>query len=288
MKQKKIYGTINIIVLLISFALFVYFYSDVKTIFNKSSVETVVVVAVTAVVVQVIKTFRLYLAFQGKGLSVSQHIKQYCKVLPACILFPFKLGDVFRIYCYGYQIHSYFKSVVVILFDRFIDTLALVTMIIVIKTMGNSTFMPLFYILSIFLVGLIIGYMIFPGMYRYWKKYFLSTRASKRSNHVLRALEQFNKVYTELAEVVRGRGIILYILSLVAWGTEIGGLSISNKVFFHQGTVDAVNEYLMSALVGSEVVYLQQFIWISIVFVIVVYVCLHFKMLFNERDRRKQ
>lgn len=267
--------------------LFLYTYSDIKTIFSESSAGTIIVLTITVVLVHVIKAFRLYLALYGKGVLLGQHIKLYCKVLPVSIIFPFKLGEVFRIYCYGYQIHSYFRGIVVILFDRFADTVALVTMIILIKTMSNSGYTPLFYLLLIFLVGLIACYLIFPGMYSYWKKYFLSIKASKRRNHVIQLLERFNNAYTELAVVVKGRGAILYILSLGAWIVEIGGLAISNKLFLHQGTMDVVNEYLTSALIGSEAVYLKQFVWISIVLMIIVYLCMHFMELFVEKGGKK-
>ena len=44
---------------------------------------------------------RLYLAFVNTGLRFRTHALQFFKTLLVSLVLPFKLGDVFRIYCYG-------------------------------------------------------------------------------------------------------------------------------------------------------------------------------------------
>ena len=61
------------------------------------------------------------------GLKVC--LSTYCKVTPVSIILPFKMGELYRMYCYGRQSGIVLRSVVIILLDRFMDTAALVTVI---------------------------------------------------------------------------------------------------------------------------------------------------------------
>lgn len=56
-----------------------------------------------------------------------------------------------------------------------------------------------------------------PEICRYWKRYFLWLDASVRRNRVLRFLDYFEHAYAEVAAVVKGRCVILYAFSLMAW-----------------------------------------------------------------------
>ena len=64
-------------------------------------------------------------------------------------------------YCYGYQTDNMLKGVVTVILDRFMDTIALVTMIIVVWIASGGVMMPLVYFLLVFLVAAVLGRSIF-------------------------------------------------------------------------------------------------------------------------------
>lgn len=283
MTPKKIYGIINILVLFATGVLFCYTYMDFSFIFLNVSLQSILVMILTVVLVYALKAFRLYFALYGKEISFKQYMKQYCKVVPVSVMIPFKLGELFRMYCYGYQIQNYFSGGAVILLDRFADTLALVTWIVLLNIVSGAELTILFYVLLVLLVVLIFGYLLFPGMYQYWKKYFLRAKGSKGKLCMLKAIELVNSAYNELEIVLKGRGTILYLLSLIAWLAEIGGLVIVNQLLMQQETSVVIFEYLTSALVGQKSIYMSQFIFASVVFMMVIYLIIQLVGKFANR-----
>ena len=143
-----------------------------------------------ALLVYGIKALRLYFILLGQGISVTQFLKQYCKVIPVSVIFPYKLGEIFRIYCFGYQIQSYWNATVSVLLDRFVDTVALVCVVLAVTFYNGKAISGLIYLLLLFLAVVVLAYLVFPELYRYWKKYFLLRPASKRGIAMLELLEK--------------------------------------------------------------------------------------------------
>ena len=260
-KRTFLYNLINIIVLLLAVGIFAlsYVISGMATSFT---ISTLVVITVTVVLVHFLKAFRLYLALYGSDISLSTYAKTYCKVTPVSILLPFKLGELFRMYCYGYTTGNMLKGIVTVILDRFVDTVALVTMIIVVWIANGGLMMPIVYILAVFIAVAALLFFAFPGLYTYWKKFLLRANATPRKLRALRYLESFNRVYQEILTVTKGRGIILYILSLLAWSIEMGSVAIFGG---------DLSDYLTSALSDSQSYELKQFIFISVILLIVIY-----------------
>ena len=272
------YNLINILVLL-GAALIFFLNYNIRDVFAGITAGHILIITATVVIVHFLKAFRLYLALYGSNISASNYVKIYCKVTPVSILFPFKSGELFRMYCYGHQINNMLKGVVTVMLDRFMDTVALVTMIIVVWLYSGEKIIPIVYLLVIFLLAAIVVFVVFPGLYSYWKRYLLRAKATSRKLRILSYLDKMNMVYAELINVSRGRGIILYVLSLLAWVAEIGSVSLmsgivkdANASSSGMGLSDKISEYLMSALGGPESVELKRFILISVALMIVIYV----------------
>jgi len=270
-KRKVVYNLINILVLLAAALIFVFNYIS-KDIFEAFNWKYIVIITISVVIVHFLKAIRLYLALYGSGLSIYSYSKIYCKVTPISILFPFKLGELFRIYCYGYQIDNMLKGVVTVILDRFMDTVALVTMIIVVWIASGGVMMPLVYFLLVFLVAAVLLFITFPGAYNYWKKFLLRAVGTSRKLKALKFLERINRVYREIASVSKGRGIILYIISLLAWATEIGCVAILNRFSEQTNLSQKMSEYLTSALSSTQSLELKHFIFISVILMIIIYV----------------
>lgn len=286
-KKRTLYNSINILVILLTAALFVYEYKDINGIFSGFTCASLPVLAVTVVLVHIVKAGRLFLALYGLEIACKDFIKAYCKVTPVSVIIPFKLGEFFRMYCYGTLIGNVFKGIVIILLDRFMDTMALVTVIILVWMINGGSMASFVYTLFVFLVFVLIIYFVYPGVYKFWKKYLLKAKASEYKLSVLRLLERLNTIYCEVENVAKGRGIILYFMSLIAWGVEIGSLYILNGIKGQGQISNGIYEYLTSAMSGSQSSELKRFVIASVVLLIVIYLIIKAgEMLIGKKDRQ--
>lgn len=260
MSKARAYGLINIIVLALFLSLFLVQYRSVIPEFLALAPGRFLMLGLCALVVNCIKLLRLYFILygNGKGLSLWEHTRQYCKVLPVSMVLPFKTGDLFRAFCYGYHLDSYGAGLVYILLDRFIDTCALVTIVLAAGSIYGVQGGWVFYLLLVFVGAVLLCYTAFPGICQYWRRLFLTHSASRRGLSALRTLSLIDDLYQKISGVIRGRGLVLYLFSLAAWLAEIGGMLLLSS-----GSQDQVSLYLEAALTGAEYPLLQQFVLTS-------------------------
>lgn len=211
------------------------------------------------------------MALYGYGVNLISYMKTYCKVTPVSVVIPFKLGEFFRMYCYGNQLGDGLKGIVIILLDRFMDTIALVTAILLGWAFNGGQITAFVYLLLVFLVFVLLLYFVYPGVYKFWKRYLLRAKASKRKLAVLKMLETLNKIYCEIENVAKGKGIILYFMSLLAWGVEIGSLTLLQGISKDGEVSQIILDYLASAMSGNQSIELKQFVIKSVVLLIVLY-----------------
>lgn len=272
--QKIGYVLINSIVLFVTFYWFIYRFHNVEEIFCTTNLSSMVLLAGTVFLVHGIKAFRLYFEIYGTGCPLDVYMKIYCKVTPVCVVLPFKTGELFRMYCYGKQLDNALSGIIIILLDRFMDTLAVVTIMILIWMFQGGSISVFVYVLLIFLIFVLLIYFVFPGVYDFWRKYFLKVKASKHKMQALKLLEITWMIYKEVGKTVRGRGIILYFLSLAAWLIEMGSVIVIGHMTAIADTGTKISVYLTSAMKGEGSPELSQFIFFSVIELIVVYLIL--------------
>lgn len=283
--KRRIYNIINSFMLGITAIWFICRFYDIQGIFVKSTPISVVSIMGTALLIYGIKFCRLYLALYDAQLGLEICLTTYCKVTPISIILPFKVGEFFRIYCYGRQIGSLLKSVVIILLDRFMDTAALVTAIALVWIFYGERPSVFIYFLLIFLILSVCFYFVFPGIYRFWTRYLLCAKASEHKIWALKTLESIHTLYSEIENVVKGRGMILYFLSLAAWGIEISNITLINYMTGGNHTGVVISEYLLSAMSRRQSPEFDQFVFISVIgFVLLFWMLWVRKMLFKKED----
>ena len=91
-------------------------------------------------------------------------------------------------------------------------------------------------------------------------------------------------LYGEIENVVKGRGVILYFLSLMAWGIEISSIAFINHitVMDHAGTV--ISEYLLSAMSDRQSPEFNQFVFVSVVGLVLLFVILRIYRVVAEKE----
>ena len=275
MKMKKrqyIYIIINIVVLLEA-AFFLAMNYNINMIFQGTYYKHIIVVACTVIIVHFLKAIRLYIAFYGTNMKLSKYISIYCKVTPVSILFPFKIGEFFKIYCYGIQTGKMLKGVLTVILDRFVDTLALLTMIVVVSILYGNMATTLVLVLLLFVVIVFVIFALFPGGYNYWLKYMLKADASPKTIRALAFLEKLNNIYSEITNITKGRGIILYVLALAAWMVEIGMVAFLYRGYGENVELSKkISEYLLSAFSSNQTQELKMFVFSSVVLLLLMYI----------------
>ena len=96
-------------------------------------------------------------------------------------------------------------------------------------------------------------------------------KATENSIALLKAMSALNNLYQEIRSVSKGRGIILFFMSLVAWGTEIGNMLILQGRIQGEYINQTIAKYLSSAIIGEPSVELKRFIFISIIVMVMIY-----------------
>lgn len=271
-KSKLVYNCINVIVMIITAILFFLDYRDVGGIFGSVTWFSAAVLIMTVVVVHLIKAFRLYLILYGSDIGFKEYMKIYCKTTPVSVLFPLKTGEFFRMYCHGKKQGNLLKGVVIILLDRFMDTIALVTMILAVWLINGGHVTNVVYFLIVFLVFVLLMYFAFPGVYKIWKKQIMCAKATKNKLAVLKLLEMFQLIYKEITAVSKGRGILLFSLSIVAWSAEIGSIAIVHGFRGDGKLTQAISDYLMAAMSGNQSEELRQFVFASVILMVCIYI----------------
>ena len=269
--MRAYYKGINITLILITIFLMSGLIKYLEQLIWKGTAAAIFVLAISAVMVHGLKGLRLYFALYEKQLPAGLFIRQYCKVTPAVMILPFKTGDLFRAYCFGYHLRDYMAGVAVIMFDRFVDTVALITVMLAISLYLSVSFDSVFFFLFFALCVLGIVYFVCPGMCAYWKRYFMMQKATKGKLRLIRFISNVQREYLELQAVVNGKFLIAYLLSLLAWMVEIGGLYILSSLIFKADRALIIKKYLDSGLTGTGSEYLGSFIGFSVLLLLFVY-----------------
>lgn len=285
MKEKYRYNLINLIILLASAYIFIQEYKYIENIFIDMNFIYCIILIVSVIFIHTIKSIRLYLLLYGSNISINENLKIYCKVAPITAILPYKLGEFFRIYCYGRQIKSIYRGIIIILLDRFMDTLALVTMIFIVSIFNGNNLPLLTYILIIFLIIMFVIYFIFPGIYNFWKKFLMSSKATENKISLLKTIHEIKKIYNEVSRLMNGRGFILYVLSLIAWGIELASLALVKFSLQENSLTHDFSLYLSSALGTNDSIELKRFVVVSILILIVTYVALKIRDIIAKRRK---
>lgn len=246
--KNKGYQVINLIVLAVTAGLFVHM---LCTNFSLTvSGEFILIMIAATVLVHLLKGLRLYIIMCESDISLSHFVKTYCKVIPVSMILPCKIGELYRMYCYGIEVKNYVEAVVVVLFDRLIDTLGLVTMMLVISLIFGMSMTPFLYILIGGLIVLFVLYYSFPGIYKFWNHHLIEGRSTERKLATLQFLSIINQFYQEIRKVSQGRWSLLFLLSIAAWVCEIGTVVFTGRLAADE-IGEAISRYLQSSM-GSQ------------------------------------
>lgn len=221
--KKKSYYVINIIILIIT-SIFLWNRLLKMILIFQWKKETVLwgTGAILGVIlVHITKSLRLYLIILEQRIPIKFFFKQYIKTTLVNITLPIKSGELFKLYCYGTELNNYKISLLSILIDRYFDSIPLIGMLVILTSMsGMGKVSLVLWILLIFFLLLTILFFIFPSTYCYLNKFYIMNIHSIYGINTLKVLDTLNTWYLYVKKLIRGRAVLMLLLSGIAWVME--------------------------------------------------------------------
>jgi hypothetical protein len=243
---------------------------------------TLLALVVIVIVVQLLKATRLYILLVDKNMLYVTNLMLYTKTTAVSVIIPFKIGEIYKILCYGKEIRNYVSGIVIVLLDRLIDTIVLLCIMTVFLLLSDQTIQMVYLFLSICVITLVFVYAIFGTLYGYWNDYLIKRGQTKGSITMLDNLRQINNGHQYIMTLLRGKALLLFFMSLLAWSIELLGIKLLVVKSGLDFRSEILGEYLNSALTGVANGYLDIYIVIS-------FIVLEFGMLavfITSRNRR--
>ena len=268
MKGKKYYF-INVVVMAVSCLLLInYIYSKIDVI--NFTIEEVVICFILFSVLNIMKFFRLYIIFLEERISLKRYIKTYIKTTFVNIIIPFKLGEIFRIYCFYKETNNLKKSIIGVIIDRFIDTIALLVFLIPLDLNQNGKCSEITLLLIGFVIVSILLISMIPSTYRYLNRFFIVNSQTKGSLRILRSLEFINELYNAGRELIKGRMYLLFITSVLSWGVDFFIIQLLSNIVLGTFSISIFTDYLSSAIFQPDnIVMVHYSIMVSIEFALI-------------------
>ena len=177
--------------------------------------------------VHIARFIRMYFILLEDLIRPSRFLQLYVKTTFVSTLIPFKIGELFKAYCYGEETGSLMKGVMAVVIEKFFDAIVLCLFMIP-YVLKDGVFNPLLTILVVFAILMVVIYFSFEGTYKYLNSFLVCRGGGRKTLVALKLLEGVKRAYDGARRTLRGRSILLLFLSLLAWGLEGALLVVLN------------------------------------------------------------
>lgn len=190
------------------------------------SVTKILILCGVAFLVQALKFLRIYFVVLEDMPPISMAIRLYAKTTLVSMLLPFKTGELYKMYAYGYKLgRGFSRGVICVIIDKFFDAVIL-SIVFILGFNADGSKIAILAGLICFIVAVLAYYYFFEPTYRYLNRFFMIRGGGKKSLAALRALEKAKNLYDNVREMVYGRQLVCLGLSALAWLIEGVGFFI--------------------------------------------------------------
>jgi hypothetical protein len=232
------------------------------------------------ILVHLAKMMRLYLVLMEHKISFGSFVLLYLKTTLVNLIIPFKLGELYRIFCINKETGHWQVGVLSILVDRFFDTLALCIILLPLDIFlfGRLSFITLLFLTVMVLV--VICYAAVLPTYKYLNRYLIKEKSSPRAMAALKGLEVVRVWYDFTHDLISGRFALILAASFGGWIFEIGTLKVLAvylalpfdvgdfatyiQAIFGAGSSELLRPYTLYSILLMAVFTVAGVIWISI------------------------
>ncbi|MFA9375946.1 MAG: lysylphosphatidylglycerol synthase domain-containing protein [Lachnotalea sp.] len=248
MNKKAIYLRINIVVILLAAAFAAMrldTFTNIQLNFGRNLLYLIPGFIAGFILVHFAKMMRFYLILMEHKINFLRFVKVYMKITFVNLALPFKLGEIFRIYCFSLETKDSKIGILSVIIDRLFDISALLVVLIPYDLFVNKSISPVTFILTLFAVAILFLYRIFLPTYHYLNQYLITNTESKEAIQCLYILESGKTWYDYIRKLLKGRSSLIFIFSCIGWIAEFGVLmsmqAMLNEVFGVSGFVEYIN-----------------------------------------------
>ena len=214
MKKNKI---ITIIFYIISI-IFIYFNNPLEN--NFISSNNILLLAFSFVMIHVFKCLRQYFLLIESEVHIKGFVKTYVKTAIPSIILPYKIGELYRAYEYGYHLKDKVKGLITVIVDKFFDAIILLCVFVPYEYKKSANLSTVTLILLVFCISLLIVYTCFNATYYYLNKHFIKKSNANHNIVVLVFLEKSKELYNYVKSMIKDRMLLLTVLTIFAWSFE--------------------------------------------------------------------
>lgn len=207
------------------------------------------------VLVNTIKMLRLYLLLFETNIGIGCFITMYAETGLVNLLLPYKSGEIYRGYRLGVAVSSIPVGYSAMLLDRLLDTLALISTILILQIFYDLPASPVFILFVAFCIVIISAYCLFPSLYTYLNHFLIFNKNTESTLIALHAINLCNKAYKSIGRMAKGRFFLLFLISIVAWFVEVGGMVVMRGTDGNE-----VISYLNNTIFGTPGLFNKLFI----------------------------
>ncbi len=240
-----------------------------------SNIAVILGIMVLIAFIYAIKAFRLYIILLDERLSWKRFLRVYIKTMPVSLAFPLKLGEIFRMYCFGVETGSLATGILGILTERFFDTIPLLVLIVLFTLMSGGEVITLVVLLAGFLILISALYLSFPSIYSYANRYCMVNIQSGRSVKLLKLLDGLNKWYLRVKKLIKDRVALLLIISTFTWLAECGILMLFVRGMGDEFASDIFLSYISSVCSGITNSYVNLYVGLSAILFFLVFMAVY-------------
>ncbi len=204
-------------------------------------------------VVHLAKMMRLYLVLMEHKIGFLRFVRLYLRTTLVNLIVPFKLGEVYRIFCISRETKVWQVGILCVVVDRFFDTVALFLVLLPFDIFIGKNLSIITGVFFVVIALIWIVYLSIPPTYAYLNKYIIKHKRSRRAMLTLKGLDIVKQWYDYTRELVKGRFALIILASFVGWLTEVGvlkALAEFLKVSFGPGDFSAYIQTIF--LAGSS------------------------------------
>lgn len=250
----------------------------------------IVALCLLLLVVHGFKFLRMYFILLEEKLPLWRAIKLYVKTTFVSTLLPFKGGELFKMYAYGVEINKFSKGIIAVLIEKFFDAIVLCLILFpcILLSGGSNYTLPL--LLLVFLIVTASVYWAYDGTYKYLNRFLVANAKSRRGIRYLSLLEYIKGFFGTAKEMLRGRQMVIMLLSLLSWIAECGmvltiGWFMGEKVGF-----EGITAYISDGFFGVSNIFFNRYLYIFmavfVVILVIVYVKKFISLIINKNRRK--
>lgn len=198
------------------------------------------------------KFSRFYLVLmEERRLTFFDIFFLYARTTLVNLIIPFKLGELYRVAAVKHMSGSFKTGILLVVIDRFFDTLALLTLTLPFGLLFLHEADPVLVLLFTCLILLFVCFLTFAPSFSYVNRFLITTKKSGRALVLLDILDKADEWHRYLRRLIRGRSPLVFLASLLGWIIEFGALKIFAGTLGKSFDIEEFIRYINSLLSGG-------------------------------------